>query len=219
MDFERFANKVNEIAITTREQVQKAQTALDDADAVAKRFPVRYSEAVSDEYLERSHDAAASLARAKTALEKMRRNLPVEVETLISAVRGEFMEAVTASFAANPAQIDAATMELLRLGIMTPMEYKKALTDALESENPTMARIVAKFALDAAQADEAAAGTDTPTSRELRAVAAMGAMSDGSGLVAAFDGMAQTLKMCVENYPLFDQWEALTAPFAAQLAE
>lgn len=219
MDFERFANKMNEIAITTREQVQKAQSALDDANAAAKRFPVRYNEPVSDAYLEHSHAAAASLARAKASLEKMQRNMPDEIAAQLAAVRGEFMEAVTASFAANPAQIDEKTMELLRLGIMTPMEYKKALTDALESENPTMARIVAKFALDAAQADEAAAGTDTPMSRELRAVAAMGAMSDGSGLVAAFDGMAQTLKMCVENYPLFDQWEALTAPFAAQLAE
>ena len=57
-------------------------------------------------------------------------------------------------FSAKPGQVDTATVELLKSGILEPDEYARLMNDAGTAGNATMQRIIGRFASEAAEQAE-----------------------------------------------------------------
>jgi hypothetical protein len=87
-------------------------------------------------------------------------------------LRKELVAAVDEAFRVDPAQIESATLELLKCGICTPDEYGVLLNKAATAGNVNMARLIGKYAENAAAAAQEAAAaiwrpTEPHTSRDI----------------------------------------------------
>lgn len=122
-------------------------------------------------------------------------------------IRSELEKALADAFAANPEHLDAATLELLKSGIMSADEYNCLMSKATADNNPTMVRVIAKYAKD--RADQADADRNTDTARAFRAVAYKGNSVNGNAYLEAFDGMTSCFSRCMKNTALMNHWDEL----------
>ncbi len=136
-----------------------------------------------------------------------------EYKHQIEATRKELAAAVGEAFRADPAQIDTATLELLKSGICTPDEYGALLHKAAEDGNPTMCRLIGRYAEDAAAAALEAAGgyMGDPTASALRAVSYQSKSYNGKQWLEAFDYLTDVYNRACRNPAMIDRWDGLTA--------
>lgn len=129
-----------------------------DIDAVKKARQVREAK---DE---------AILAR-----DTFKSNLEFNMMQEINAIKEKMLAAVTSAFSANPESLDTSVLELLKSGILEPSEYDTFMEKAKAEKNGTMARMIAKYAVDAG---EKIKNTDTAKAMRYLAVASKGNLAE-----------------------------------------
>ena len=200
-EFRKYATRVHALALETREAAQKIEEAYNravDARRSAGNDPVKIARAEAD-YQE-----------ALSAKNRWKMNKPYEIERELAGIRAELAEAVGDAFAADPAALDGATLELLKSGIMAPGEYQRLLNKAIDGGNPTMVRMIASYAEREADSTAERYGMGDDRARALRAISYQGKKFDGTVYLQNFDVLTETFNRSMRNTALFDKWEDLT---------
>lgn len=208
-NFNSYAKRLNEIAQAAFTEYKKAEAAYYKAEAKAKEYPPRNGYIDAD-YAAKQARAQAEFLEAKAAFDKTKRDFGQTPTQAIQELRNELAEAVQSAYSIDPAQLDNNTLELLKSGIMTANEYAKLMADAQAAGNPTMVRMIAKYADDAAARVGEKYGQNDAKAKELRNVAYQSRAYTGSAYLDAFDGMANTFDRCTRNAALIDHWNELT---------
>lgn len=210
--FHSYGEKVNEIATAAFNKYRKAEKAYRAAEDQRNKYPQRMG-MVDAEYAAKSARAQADYLEAKEAFSKAKitmQNHNIE----IAALRKELAAELAAYYAADPAELDHNTLELMKSGILAPHEYAKLMREAASGGNHTMARLIAKYAADAAEARAGKYGQDDDKAITLRTISYTAGQHDGSETLQAFDAMADVYNRAINNPYMIDHWEELTGPIA-----
>ena len=200
--FNHYARKLNEIVKTAFAKYQSAEQDYlkaersykelrPDADTIAKAKAMIVRE-----------DAQHALKAAKSELEDTKQE--------IRELRRGLDKAVSESFSADPAMIDGNTVELLKSGILTASEYCRLLEKAKASDNPTMCRLIGKFAGDTARALKGTGRADENTAL-LLSVERNANFCSGNDYLTAFDAVTNIYSKCVRTPAMISQWDSLVA--------
>lgn len=208
-NFNSYARKLDAIAKTAFEEYKKAEATYKKAEAKAKEYPPRNGYIDAD-YAAKQARAQADFLEAKAAFENTRRNFGKAQAPAIKELRNELAEAVQTTYSIDPAQLDNNTLELLKSGIMTASEYAKLMSDAQAAGNPTMVRMIAKYAEDAAAKVGEKYGQSDEQAKALRNVAYQSKAYTGSAYLETFDSMADAFNRCAHNAAMIDHWNELT---------
>ena len=194
--FNEYARKADAYAKAVFEEYAAAESKLKAAESKRNAFPRKNG--LGYEYAAKSARFEAEYQEAKAEYEKLRREMRDYKADGFKPIRKELETAISDAFAANPEHLDAATIELLKSGIMS-----KATAD----NNPTMVRVIAKYAKD--RADQADADRNPDAARAFRAVAYKGSSVNGNSYLEAFDVMTSCFNRCMENTALMSYWDEL----------
>lgn len=152
--------------------------------------------------------AEADLMEAKSARDSMRRALRDDSGAEIANIRKELAAELDGAFAANPADLDTATIELLKSGIMSAAEYSRLMDSAAEAGNATMCRMIGQYAKT--RSDEETAKRNPDTAREFARIAHRGRMTGANAYLANFDTLTEIYGRAVKNPALVSHWDELT---------
>lgn len=203
--FNEYARKADAYAKAVFEEYAAAENKLKAAESKRNAYPRRNGQGY--EYDAKSARYEAEYVEAKAEYEKLRRDMRDNKVNGLQPIRSELERAVADAFAANPEHLDAATLELLKSGILSADEHNRLIDKATADNNPTMVRLIAKHAKDrAAQADE---DRNPDTARAFRAVAYKGNSVNGNSYLEAFDVMASCFNRCMKNTALMSHWDEL----------
>lgn len=150
----------------------------------------------------------ADYQESKTEYEKLRREMRDYKIDGFKSIRQELEKAVSEAFAVNPEHLDSATVELLKSGIMKPEEYGRLMNKAMADNNPTMVRLIAKYASDRAEAE---AKNDPDKARAFRVISHNGKNMNGNAYLQAFDSLTEVFGRCMKNTALISHWDSLTS--------
>lgn len=205
--FNHYAQKANKIAKDALDELEAAHKAVATAEQQVKKYPQQTGGRIVDaEYLAKSARAIADLAESKSRLQATQNRMG-DVSRQLANIRTELAEALAAEYAAMPGQVDAATMELLRSGILRPDEFARLMADAKTAGNSTMMRLIAKAATDTAEKYD----LNDKRGQKLRAVA-VGADDDAvSGKLGLFDVIVEVYNRTTSNIYMYDSWDELTS--------
>jgi hypothetical protein len=214
--FRRFGIRADQIARDAFERYESAAQALRRAEDARRACPERVG-MVDADYAAKAARAAADVSEANYRVHQARLNLE-QAEREIANIRAELAAAVASEFAANPAQVDAATMELLKSGICGPSDFASMMQEAQRNGNHTMMRLIAKYAGDAAEdrKSNTLIGNDTDAMR-LTAIAEKGTENDGTAVMECFDTLMDICRMTVRNPSMIPNWGELTANALASM--
>ena len=168
--FNEYARKADAYAKAVFEEYAAAESKLKAAESKRNAYPRKNG--LGYEYDAKSARFEAEYQEAKAEYEKLRREMRDYKADGFKPIRKELETAISDAFAANPEQLDAATIKLLKSGIMSADEYNRLMSKATADNNPTMVRLIAKYAKD--RADQADADRNTDAARAFRAVAYKG---------------------------------------------
>lgn len=210
--FNDYAKRVNDLATAAFEEYRKAEKEYKAAEEQARKYPQRHG-MVDAQYAAKSARAQADYLEAKEAFKKATAAFKSH-NSEIAALRKELAEEIKDHYAADPAALDNATLELMKAGILKPNEYSKLMKKAQADGNHTMQRMIAKYAGEAA-ADIAKKygehGRSSEQARELRRIVYAAGQNDGSDTLASFDVLADVYSRATNNPALIDHWGELTA--------
>lgn len=207
--FNSYARKVNDIATAAFEEYRKTEAAYKKAEEQARQYPPRHG-MVDAQYAAKSARAQADFLEAKEAYSKAKRVLESHKSEL-AAIRKELAAELEDAYSVDPAKLDTATLELLKSGILTGNEYVKLMREAQAAGNPTMVRMIGKYAEDAAAARGEKYGQNDEQARTMRLVGHESRQNTGSEHLKAFDYMADIYNRAVNNPGMIDHWGELTA--------
>lgn len=203
--FNEYARKADAYAKAVFEEYAAAERKLQAAESKRNAYPRKNG--LGYEYDAKAARYEAEYVEAKAEYEKLRRDMRDNKANGLQPIRSELERAVADAFAANPEHLDAATLELLKSGILSADEHNRLIDKATADNNPTMVRLIAKHAKDrAAQADE---DRNPDTARAFRAVAYKGNSVNGNSYLEAFDVMASCFNRCMKNTALISHWDEL----------
>lgn len=211
--FSSYARKADALAREALSKLVEAENALKEAEAQARKFPIRSGGRVDLEYQAKSTRAAADVLTAKEELKMAQRSMG-DYTRQINAVRQELRSALESEYIADPSAIDANTMTLLQSGILRPTEYIGLMNQAREAGNHTMARLIGKHADAAATELEKQFPLGHPGNQrvqELRAVALQGNTDPTSDKLAAFDVIGEAFSRSTMNTAMIDSWDLMTS--------
>ena len=203
--FNEYARKADAYAKAVFEEYAEAESKLKAAESKRNAFPRKNG--LGYEYDAKSARYEAEYQEAKAEYEKLRREMRDYKADGFKPIRKELESAIADAFAANPEHLDANTMELLKSGIMSADEYNRLMSKATADNNPTMVRVIAKYAKD--RADQADADRNTDAARAFRAVAYNGNSVNGNAYLETFDAMASCFSRCMKNTALMNHWDEL----------
>lgn len=126
-------------------------------------------------------------------------------------MRRELAAAIDDAYSADPAQLDTATLELLKSGILTGSEYAKLLEQAKAASNPTMVRMIGRYAGEAAKARGESHGMNDREATALRMAEYNSRSYTGGDRLQAFDNMVELYHRCTNNPAMIDHWDEFTA--------
>ena len=207
--FNSYARKVDEIAKAAFEDYRKAEQAYKKAEEQTRQYPQRYG-IVDAQYTAKSARAQADFLEAKEAMKAVKTALEGH-KSEIAALRKELVSELDDHYAADPAALDSATLELLKSGVLKANEYGKLMDKAQSDGNYTMARMIAKYAGDAAEQRGSKYGQNDEQARTLRAISYMAGQNNGSDTLQAFDLLSEVYSRSVNNPAMIDAWGELTA--------
>ena len=207
--FNSYAKKVDEMAKAAFEAYRKAETAYKKAEEKARQYPQRNG-FVDAEYAAKSARAQADFLEAKAAFETARRTFR-DSETQFNGMRKELAAAIDDAYSVDPAQLDTATLELLKSGILKGSEYAKLLNEAKAASNPTMVRMIGKYAGDAAKARGESHGMNDSEAQAMRYAEYDSRNYTGGDRLQAFDNMVELYHRCTNNPAMIDHWDEFTA--------
>ena len=146
--YNKFGTDLKAAFVEARERYANALEKLEDAERMMSRAKA-----------DRTHTAdvvAANISQREALLSLAKANLKAEnnaawikFSAIKSRLTAELREAVKRDNAVNPADVDGATMELLKSGVCRGSDYE-ALARRFDGNN-TMTRLIGKYASDAAQ--------------------------------------------------------------------
>lgn len=202
--FNSFAIKVDEIARKAFEEYSEAHAAFQTAEAKFQSYPQGKQNADALK-------AKAAFFEAREKLNQAQRNMGGYNDT-VAVIRRELSAALSDEYAADPAAIDGNTITLLQSGILRPDEYGKLMNEARTAGNTTMARLIAKFATDAAEKISKEYGQGDQKARELRVIANQGNIDPANSALEAFDVLADTFRRTMRNPSMIRAWDELAGP-------
>ena len=164
--FRSYADRVNKIATEAFAAYQAAEAELSRAESKAREYPQRTGGSVTPDYLARSARAQADLLAAREAVHTAQMRLN-SCSAEFSPIRRELAAALQAEYCARPDEVDTATVELLKTGILGASEYETLYSKAT---NTTMQRLIRHYAGQAAESAAAKYGDSDQRARDLRAV-------------------------------------------------
>lgn len=215
--FNHYAKEFDTIARKAFDEYKNAEHAVKRADDDRKAFPETPG-MVSAGYAANSARAKANYLEAMQALEQTRQKMTFggEYKMQIDALKSRLEKDVSVAFGVDPAQIDEKALELLKSGIMDYNEYSRMLKQAVENENITMARLIGKYAEQAAQEREnnPMIGRDE-TAAQLRALAVQSQGYTGNNYIESFNVLSYTFERCAANPAMIDSWDTMTADIVA----
>lgn len=204
--FNKYAKRADEIVKAAFEEYRNAAAAhIDAEEQVNKLKDQQKSDGASPQLSAKIARAEADLIEAKAAY----RNAPRELEKRmrdLEEIRKELEAELAEALSADPAQLDTNTLELMKSGILTASEYAKLLDAAQNAGNPTMTRLIGKYAADAAKAHH----PGDEEARVLNVVVARSRQDNGSEYLKAFDYMVDVYGRAVRNPAMMAKWEELT---------
>jgi hypothetical protein len=206
--FNSYAKKLDEQARAAFKAYRDAEAAYKKAEQKAKEYPQRGG-FVNADYAAKSARAQADFLEAKQAYETARRTFR-ESDTQFNAMRRELAAAIDDAYSADPAQLDTATLELLKSGILTGSEYAKLLEQAKAASNPTMVRMIGRYAGEAAKARGESHGMNDREATALRMAEYNSRSYTGGDRLQAFDNMVELYHRCTNNPAMIDHWDELT---------
>ena len=204
--FNEYARKANAYAKAVFEEYAEAEQKLKAAES--KRNACPQKNGMGYEYDAKAARCEAEYAEAKAEYEKLCREMRDYKVDGFKPIRSELEKALADAFAANPEHLDAATLELLKSGIMSADEYDRLMSKSTTDNNPTMVRLIAKYAND--RAEQADAGRDPDGAKAFRAVSFKGNSVNGNDYLQAFDVVASCFDRCMKNTALISHWDELT---------
>ena len=207
--FNSYARKVDEIAKAAFEDYRKAEQAYKKAEEQARKYPQRHG-MVDAQYAAKSARAQADFLEAKEAMKAAKTAFEGH-KSEIAALRKELVSELDDHYAADPAALDSATLELLKSGVLKANEYGKLMDKAQSDGNYTMARMIAKYAGDAAEQRGSKYGQNDEQARTLRAISYTAGQNNGSNTLQAFDLLSDVYSRSVNNPAMIDAWGELTA--------
>ena len=207
--FNSYAKKLDEQARAAFKAYRDAEAAYKKAEQRAKEYPQRNG-FVDANYAAKSARAQADFLEAKQAYETARRTFR-ESDTQFNAMRRELAAAIDDAYSADPAQLDTATLELLKSGILTGSEYAKLLEQAKAASNPTMVRMIGRYAGEAAKARGESHGMNDREATALRMAEHNSRSYTGGDRLQAFDNMVELYHRCTNNPAMIDHWDEFTA--------
>lgn len=207
--FNSYAKKLDEQARAAFKVYRDAEAAYKKAEQKAREYPQRNG-MVNADYAAKSARAQADFLEAKQAYETARRTFR-ESDTQFNAMRRELAAAIDDAYSADPAQLDTATLELLKSGILTGSEYAKLLEQAKAASNPTMVRMIGRYAGEAAKARGESHGMNDREATALRMAEYNSRSYTGGDRLQAFDNMVELYHRCTNNPAMIDHWDEFTA--------
>jgi hypothetical protein len=208
--FNKYARKADEIAKAAFDEYRKTEAAYKKAEEQARQYPQRNGVPVDAEYLAKSARAQADLIEAREAFRHAKRVF-ADHASEFRTIRRELASEIDEAYRADPAQLDGNTLELLKSGILNGREYNHLLEQAKAAGNPTMARLIGKYAGDAAKARGQKYGADDREVREMLIAEVNSRFFTGEDRLQAFDNMTEIYNRCVNNPGMIDHWSELTA--------
>ena len=140
--FNEYARKADAYAKAVFEEYAAAENKLKAAESKRNAYPRKNG--LGYEYDAKAARYEAEYVEAKAEYEKLRREMRDYKVDGFKPIRSELEKALADAFAANPEHLDAATLELLKSGIMSADEYNRLMSKATADNNPTMVRLIAK---------------------------------------------------------------------------
>ena len=207
--FNSYAKKLDEQARAAFKAYRDAEAAYKKAEQKAREYPQRNG-MVNADYAAKSARAQADFLEAKQAYESARRTFR-DSDRQFNAMRRELAAAIDDAYSADPAALDSATLELLKSGIMNASEYTKLLEQAKANNNPTMVRMIGKYAADAAKARGESHGMNDREAQALRVAEYNSRTFTGGDRLQAFDNMVELYHRCTNNPGMIDHWDEFTA--------
>lgn len=207
--FNSYAKKLDEQARAAFKAYRDAEAAYKKAEQKAREYPQRNG-MVNADYAAKSARAQADFLEAKQAYETARRAFR-DSDTQFNAMRRELAAAIDDAYSADPAQLDTATLELLKSGILTGSEYAKLLEQAKAASNPTMVRMIGRYAGEAAKARGESHGMNDREATALRMAEYNSRSYTGGDRLQAFDNMVELYHRCTNNPAMIDHWDRFTA--------
>lgn len=206
-----YGEKANQIAKAGFAELLEAQYNADRAAAMCKKYPEKHG-FVSAEDAAKISRAKADRDEANARVELVRKKLTGEIRQEIAAMREQLVKDVQRRFAADPAKVDPAAVELMKSGIMNSRDFSVMMDKALSEGNVTMARLISGYAAGAAQEriDDKTIGRDSEAVA-LLGVSSKGVGLDGSEIVDAFDTFLYTFDRCCVNIGMVSAWDEMTA--------
>ena len=194
---------IKQVDVLAKQRFGKYQTAvkLHEASKVyAENYPMKTG-AMSPEYAKHQAQAQVELVESRTELDKARRELEDGLNEL-SKIRDNLFKELNKHYGVNPDDIQGATIELLKSGIMAPMDYDRLVDKALTEGNYTMARIIGRYA------DDVAEGKDISNDDRyiLNGVSLKARSQDGKAELNSFDTVGMLFEKCVKNPNLYEEW-------------
>lgn len=206
--FNSYARKVDEIAKAAFEEYRKAEQAYKRAEEKARQTPPRNG-FVDAQYAAKAARAQADYLEAKEAFKAAKQALQSH-SSEIAALRKELVAELDDHYAADPAALDGNTLELLKSGVLKANEYGKLMDKAQSDGNYTMARMIAKYAGDAAEQRGSKYGQNDEQARTLRAISYTANQNNGNETLQAFDLMSEVYTRSANNPAMIDAWGELT---------
>lgn len=203
--FNNYARELNTIATEAFKSYTEAEQRLKAAtDAMSKynRFGGNIPQGLAAEHAR----AKADYLEAKDAYTAAKKGLSASDNEQVKTLRKNLMAAIEAENMADPAQLDTATLELLKSGILSANEYAHLMSEAKKSSNNTMVRLIGKYAGEAAER-----ATDPMQAASLRGITYDSKSAGYADRVQAFDNMLDVMNRAANNPAMVSCWEELTA--------
>ncbi len=161
--------------------------------------------------------AKAEYEAAQASLRNVKRNAPGWIADSLAKMRKEYAAEVERRFGVDASDIDMKQLELLKSGIMRPGEYHSMIENAAKDGNPTMVRLIAKYAADAAEQYEKKHGVNDPETVALRMAARVSVPNQINSHLETFDSLADVVIRCVNNPAMVKYWDSLSQPLLERL--
>ena len=207
--FNDYGKKVDAIAKEAFKKYREAEAAYKRAEDQQRKYPQRQG-MVDAEYAAKAARAYADFTQAKADMKRAKEEFSAH-NAEIAALRKQLVADLDAHYAADPAALDGNTLELLKSGVLKPAEYSRMMDQAQSSGNHTMARMIAKYAGDAAASMGKQYGDNDTRARELRAISYRANDNNGANTLAQFELLADVFNRATNNSGMIDHWDELTA--------
>lgn len=204
--FNTYAKQAETIAKECMTEYQAAIERLKKAEQARRDYPQRGG-IVSADYAAKSARAEADYLEAKEAVRAAKAKMKAGKSEL-DRIKKVLAADIESSYAADPTQMDSATVELLKSGILKASEYERLYNHAAKAGNPTMMRLIGKYANDRATDEQK---NLLPVDRSvLLSIAHSSRQVNGAEYLAGFHLIEDVFSRCIDNPTMINHFDELT---------